>query len=304
MIRGQRATLALGGGGARGIAHLGAIEELLKAGFSFERIVGVSIGSMVGALFAFEPDISRVQKQAGAFLNSPYFQRQQQHLLGTQFGAPAAGTIVSRYRRLADSLRANRMLYRAVRHSSILPGELLEQVVNYLLPDADITDARIPLIVVAVDLHTGRPVMFDKGPVRLAVRASASVPGIFPPVVFKDKLLSDIGGFSDLTVGAARSYAANLLIAVDVGANLKPLANVPSAVEILLRMNDIGAALFREHVAAKADLVILPDVGHVDWFDFTSADAMIAAGRAATQSALQDFAPRPTWLERLFARLP
>jgi NTE family protein len=302
-MKGRRATLALGGGGARGIAHLGAIEELLKAGFTVERIVGVSIGGLVGALFAFDPDIARVQRQAGAFINSPEFRRHQQHLFGTQFGTPAAGTIVSRYRRLADSLRANRMLYRAVRHSSILPGELLEQVINHLLPDADIADARIPLSVVAVDLHTGRPVVFDKGSLRMAVRASASVPGIFPPVAIEGRLLSDIGGFSDLTVGVARSYNPRWLVAVDVGADLKPLARVPSAVEILLRMNDIGAALFREHVAAKADVVILPDVGHVEWFDFTSADAMIAAGRTATQRALADIGPQPNWLQRLFARL-
>lgn len=300
----RRATLALGGGGARGIAHLGAIEELLKSGFSVERIVGVSIGGLVGALFAFQPDITRVQRQADAFLNSPQFQRHQRHLFGTKFGAPAAdaGTIVSRYRRLADSLRANHMLYRAVRHNSILPGELLEQVVDHLLPDADIADARIPLAVVAVNLHTGRPVVFDKGSLRRAVRASASVPGIFPPVAFEDQLLCDIGGFSDLTLGVARSYAPSLLIAVDVGADLKPLARIPSAVEILLRMNDIGAALFREHVTVKADLVILPEVGHVDWFDFTSANTMIAAGRTATQLALRHFAPRPSWLARLFTR--
>ena len=116
------------------------------------------------------------------------------------------------------------------------------------------------------------------------------------------RLLSDIGGFSDLTLGVARSYKPRLLVAVDVGADLKTLARVPSAVEILLRMNDIGAALFREHVTAKADVVILPDVGHVEWFDFSSAGAMIAAGRAATQLALSDFAPRQSWLERLFAR--
>ena len=128
------------------------------------------------------------------------------------------------------------------------------------------------------------------------------VPGMFPPVAFEDKLLCDIGGFSDLPLGVARSYAPRLLVAVDVGTDLKPLAHVPSAVEILLRMNDIGAALFREYVAATADLVILPDVGHVEWFDFTSADAMIAAGRAATQLALCQFTPRPSWLQRLFAR--
>jgi NTE family protein len=302
VTKGRRATLALGGGGARGIAHLGAIEELLEAGLCVERIVGVSIGGLVGALFAFDPDIARVQQRASAFLNSAQFRRHQQHLFGTRFARPP-GTIGSRYRRLADALRANRMLYRAIRYSSILPGELLEQVVNHLLPDADITDARIPLSIVAVDLNSGRPVVFDKGSLRMAARASASVPGIFPPVEFEGSLLCDIGGFSDLTLGVARAYSPGWLVAVDVGADLKPLARIPSAVEILLRMNDIGAALFREHVTAKADVVILPDVGHVEWFDFSSADAMIAAGREATRLALAEVASRPTWLQRLFMRL-
>jgi NTE family protein len=298
----RRATLALGGGGARGIAHLGVIEELLNADLAFDRIVGVSIGAVVGALFAFHPDINRVQQKTGEFLRSPEFLRHQQHLFRTQFAprADSAPSMASRYRRLADSLRANRMLYRAVRRSSLMPGELLEQVVDQLLPEADITDARIPLTVVAVDLHTGRPVVFDRGPVRLAVRASASVPGIFPPVPFDDKLLCDIGGFAALPLEVARAGHPQTLIAVDVGTDLKAMARTPSAVEILLRMNDIGAALFREHVTARADLVILPDVGHVDWFDFTSADAMIAAGRQAAREALSGFAPAPTWLQRLF----
>lgn len=299
--RSGRATLALGGGGARGIAHLGAIEEVLNAGFAIERLVGVSIGALVGALFAFKPEITLVQNLAVAFLRSPEFQRHQRHLFGTRFkdSAEPAGTVATRYRRLADALRANRMLYRAVRRSSLIPGELLEQVVNYLLPDADIRDARIPLCIVAVDLHTGRPVIFDKGPVRVAARASASVPGIFPPVEFERQLLVDIGGFAALPLGVARRFSPTLLFAVDVGTELKPIAQTPSAVEILLRMNDIGAALFRAHVSEKADLVILPDVGRVDWFDFTSADAMVEAGRVAARSALAGFKPPQNWLQRL-----
>jgi NTE family protein len=298
-----RATLALGGGGARGIAHLGAIEEIISANYTIERIVGVSIGALVGAMFAFRPDVAIVQKLAIDFLHSPEFQRHQKHLFGTRFGdsADTPGTIVTRYRRLADALRANRMLYRAVRRSSLIPGELLEQVVNFLLPDADIRDAAIPLCVVAVDLHTGRPVVFDKGPVRVAARASASVPGIFPPVEYERQLLVDIGGFAALPLEVARAFSPELLFAVDVGTELKPIANTPSAVEILLRMNDIGAALFREHVTERADLVILPEVGHVEWFDFTSADTMIAAGRTATREALAGFTPSQTWLQRLFS---
>jgi len=256
---------------------------------------------LVSAMFAFEPDIKLVQKRTHEFLRSPEFQRHQKHLFGTRFGdsADTSGTVVTRYRRLADALRANRLLYRAVRRSSLVPGELLEQVVNHLLPDADLRDARIPLCFVAVDLHTGRPVVLDKGPVRLAARASASVPGVFPPVEHEGCLLVDIGGFAALPLGVARTFAPELLFAVDVGTELKPIARAPSAVEILLRMNDIGAKLFREHVRETADLLILPDVGHVDWFDFTSADALVAAGRKATIQALTDFAAPWSCLARL-----
>jgi NTE family protein len=297
----RRVTLALGGGGARGVAHLGAIEEILKADYKIERLVGVSIGALVSAMFAFEPDVAVIQKRTRDFLRSPEFQRHQKNLFGTRFGdsADTSGTMATRYRRLADALRTNRLLYRAVRRSSLVPGELLEQVVNHLLPDADLRDARIPLCIVAVDLHTGRPVVFDKGSVRKAARASASVPGVFPPVEHDGCLLVDIGGFAALPLGVARTFAPELLFAVDVGTDLKPIAKTPCAVEIMLRMNDIGAKLFREHVTESADLLILPDVGHVDWFDFTSADALVAAGRKATIQALTDFSAPWSCLARL-----
>jgi NTE family protein len=167
------------------------------------------------------------------------------------------------------------------------------------LPDADIRDAQIPLCLVAVDLHTGRPVALEKGPVRLAARASASVPGVFPPVEYDGQLLIDIGGFGALPLEVARTMSPELLFAVDVGADLKPMARSPCAVEIMLRMNDIGAALFRDHVHESADLVILPDVGHVEWFDFTSTDAMIQAGREAAHAALAEFAAPRNRLSRL-----
>src|SRR5262245_50604601 len=191
------ATLALGGGGARGVAHLGAIEEILAAGLDVERVVGVSSGSLAGAMFAFEPDIDKVIRRTHDFLYSEEFARHQRNLLGAH-PVPAVQSSTgmrNKYQRLASLVRANRMFFRAVRSSSLLPGGLLQAVVEHLLPDADIADARIPLSIVAVDLNQGRPVVFEKGPVRLAATASAAVPGIFPPVPLKEKLLCDIGGF-------------------------------------------------------------------------------------------------------------
>lgn len=299
-----QATLTLSGGGARGVAHLGAIEELLRVGLIADRVVGVSIGALAGAMYAFEPDISVVQQRASEYLRSPEFARHQRYLLGARTSAAekAAAWLHSGYHRMAEYMRANRMMYRAVQRGSFLPGMLLESIVDHLLPDADIDDARIPLSIVAVDLHTGRPMVFEKGPLRLAVRASASVPGVFPPVEYEGRLLSDIGGFYALPLGVARAYSPDLLVAIDVDARLKPLTKPPTALEVLIRMNHIGAAMFREHLSEEADLTILPELGETQWFDFRSFETMMEAGRSATRSALASFKPPQSWLQRLFSR--
>lgn len=301
-----QATLTLSGGGARGIAHLGAIEELLRAGLVAERIVGVSIGSLVGALYAFEPDIEHIQKKARDYLHSPEFAQHQKHLLGAHPASAEASTGGFRagYERMAHYVRANQLLHRAVRRGALLPGRLLEAVVNHLLPEADITDAAIPLSIVAVDLNTGRPVVLDRGPVRLAVRASASVPGVFPPIPLNDQLLCDIGGFYSLPLSIARKYAPETLVAVDVDATLKPLSRSPTALEILIRMNDIAGAMFRQHLSEEADLTILPEVGDVHWFDFRTFDAMRESGRVAARAALSGFTPPQGWFQRLFTWRP
>jgi NTE family protein len=299
-----RATLALSGGGARGIAHLGAIEELLYGGLAVERVVGVSIGSLAGAMFAFEPDIIRVQQKTREYLRSPEFLQHQKNLFGAHQGPveKPEGNLRAGYHRIADFVRANRMLYRGARRSSLLPGTLLESVVSRLLPNADIADAAVPLSIVAVDLHTGLPVVFDKGPVRLAVRASASVPGIFPPVPYEGRLLSDIGGFSTMPLRVARTYGPETVVAVDVDGRLKPMTDSPTALEVLVRMIDIGSVMFREHLREEADLSVLPDVKDVPWFDFRLADAMMEAGRVAARTALRDFVPPRGWLKRFFMK--
>lgn len=290
------------------MAHLGAIEELLKSGFEADRIVGVSIGSLAGAMYAFEPDIERAQQCTLDYLRTDAFLRHQQLLFGAQHSQrddqveTKHSTVWHGYQRLAGLWRANRLLYQAVRRHSFLPGFILDSVVDHLIPDADIADAKIPLSIVAVDLHSGEPVVFERGPARLAVRASAALPGVFPPVPFEDRLLCDIGEFYSLPLGFARAYAPETLVAVDVGANLKPLSPTASALEILVRMNDIGSALFRKHLGSPPDLLILPKVADIPWFDFTAAAEMIDAGRAATREALAALPPERHWIERLVSK--
>ncbi|WP_339907599.1 patatin-like phospholipase family protein [Symmachiella dynata] len=289
-------ALALGGGGARGLAHLGVIESLLEAEISLNRIVGVSIGSLAGAMYAFNPDIHYAQKSGLEYLLSEEFQRHQKIMFGTQGSDGAAestGGVFAWYSRAKDYLRANRIFHRVISHPSLLPGLVLRDVVDNLLPDADIADAVIPLSIVAVDLRSGHKVILERGSVREAVRASSSLPGIFPPVEFEGMLLSDVGVFYSLPTTVARSYGMHQVIAVDVSSDMQRIQECGTALDVLMRMDEIGESLFRKQVRDAADLVIRPDVSGIQWFDFSTPQELIDTGRTAGKNALRGWSSSP-----------
>lgn len=296
----RRVTLALGGGGARGVAHLGVIEEVLRAGWDVGRVIGISIGSLAGAMFAFDPDIDVVQRRALDFLLSPEFSQRQQDLMRARPRDEAAlGGLFAWYHSVADYLQAHQKLTRAITRRSLLSGALLEEVCDHLLPDADIADAVVPLGVVAVDLLTGEPVVLERGPLRTAVRASASLPGIFPPVEFDGRLLCDLGVVASLPARIARQGEACPVIAVDVASRLRPV-ECATALDVLMRMMEIGEWMFREELRAAADLLIAPEVGHIHWADFSQSASLIQIGREAARDALRDFRPQSRWFRRLW----
>ncbi len=278
-------TLALGGGGARGISHLGVIEGLKEAGFDVSRVVGVSIGSLAGALYAFNPEIKPMIGKALGYLLSESFQSHQQTLFGARRNSDETGGVFSWYSRVMMYLKANRIWHRAVTRPSLLPGVVMQDVVTNLLPDADIADAKIPLSIVAVDLHSGHQVVLERGSVREAVRASSAIPGIFPPIQWDNMLLADVGMLCSLPTVIAQSYGSGPVVAVDVSSRVKHLAHCDTALDVLMRMDEIGEALFRKHVTAAADLIIRPSVSQTEWFDFSQPELLINLGRKAARQS-------------------
>lgn len=295
----RRVTLALGGGGARGVAHLGVIEEVLRFGWQVDRVIGISIGSLAGAMFAFDPDIDVVQRRALDFLLSPEFARKQQDLIRAKPLDAASDGMFGWYHNVVEYLQAHQKLTRAVTRRSLLPGALLEEVCSHLLPDADIADAEIPLGVVAVDLHSGEPVVLERGPLRIAVQASASLPGIFPPVELDGQLLCDLGVIASLPARIARKIGPSPIIAVDVASPLRP-ANCVTALDVLMRMVEIGEWMFREELSAAADVLIEPNVGDIHWADFSQSESLIQIGRQAARDILPGFHPQNHWFRRIW----
>jgi NTE family protein len=276
------------------------IEEVLRSGWVVGRVIGISIGSLAGAMFAFDPQIDVVQQRALDYLLSPEFSgRQQEMLRARPLDDAAPGGLFTWYHSIVEYLQAHHKLTRAITRRSLLSGALLEEVCDHLLPDADIADAEIPLGVVAVDLQTGEPVVLERGPLRTAVRASASLPGIFPPVPIDGRLLCDLGVVASLPARIARKIEPGPVIAVDVASRLKPVDCV-TALDVLMRMMEIGEWMFRDELRAAADVLIEPDVGDIHWADFSQSASLIRIGREAARDVLRDFRPQNRWFRRLW----
>lgn len=287
----RKAVVALGGGGARGLAHLGVMQSIGESGVHTERIVGVSMGSLVGAMCAVDPDILRVQAKAIELLHSPIFQLKQEILFGASppKDEESSGGAFSWYGRIKKYLNAHRKLTRAVTGPSLISEAPLQESIEHLVPDVDIQDLPTPLSIVTVDLLTGQRVVLEKGPLRQAVQASASIPGIFPPVQWGDMLLSDIGVIESIPTVVAQAYASDLTIAVDVGQDNSKITECKTALEVMMRVDDICERLMRRHALSGADLIIRPNVGNIAWFDFSEPERLIAEGRSAGHRGLEAF---------------
>lgn len=247
-----RVVLVLGGGGARGYAHLGVIKVLEEHGIPIDALVTCSAGSIVGALYADQGDIHRainVTTHAGFWdfadlTNSP-----------TTKGGFMQGYHLQKF--LLSNMRAKRF--------------------NQL---------RVPMIVVTTDLDTGQTFPIDSGPIAPAVNASSAVPGVMLPVHLYGHLLID-GGSSDLIpVDIAQTLHPQIIIAVDVSRQLN-LKDIPtSAAGIYQRADIISWEHLAHYSSQHANIIIRPNVGDTGIFDIDAKAAMIKDGEKATLKAL------------------
>ena len=284
----RHAVIALGGGGARGLAHLGAMQAIRESELTIERIVGTSIGSLVGALSAINLDSHLVREQVTRYLTSEKFRKRLGSLVeaappkvhGQDVG------ITAWYSRLKSLLWSHHLIHRIIRRPGILSAAPIVDTINDLVPEMDIMDCRTPLTIVALDLFSGERAELDRGPLREAILASMAIPGIFPPVPWEGKLLCDLGVIESLPTRTARKYCSDLLIGVDVAPDLVPLNRCGTAMETLLRVDEVGERYQREYAKSIADIVIRPKVGCFQWFDFTNPEPMMDAGLLAAREHL------------------
>lgn len=197
-------------------------------------------------------------------------------------------------------------LIRALLKPSILPVQDFQALINYLLPDIDIRDTRIPFHAVCTDLLTGGQVVLSEGSIRQAVLASSSVPGACEPVRLGNWLLADGGVTSLVPVHAARRAGADVVIAVMVDRDLPVDADIATAKDVMYRAGEITANALQAEELKDADVIIRPPLGSIHWTDFSRSGDLIRIGVETARNALDeinDSLPMPRRLARFAGKL-
>ena len=243
-----RIGLALGGGAARGFAHIGVIQVLEENGIQPDLVVGTSAGSLVAALYA--------SGKSGAELAS-----------------------------LADSMDESAFTDWSFPGRGLIRGEALAKYVRDNTGARSIEQMRTPLGIVATDLDSGQPILFQRGDPGVAVRASSAVPAVFQPVRIGTHEYVDGGLVSPVPVRFARQMGAELVIAVDISA--APDGNATGdPMRMLLQTFAIMGRSINHFELRDADVVLRPKLPGVSGADFTSRKRSILAGREATLAQL------------------
>lgn len=273
------AALALGGGGARGLAHVGVLRVMEEEGGLPDLIVGTSIGAVIGGMYAQQPDINALQDRLLDFLQSPFFKS-----VGLEaFHHQQDSALFPLLEEWIQGIRMRLTATRALTHEGMVPARVLREGIDMLLDDTDIADCRVPFACVAVDLHSGETRTLRRGSIRQAVAASSSIPGIIAPTVIDGRLLVDGAVTSAIPVLEARDLGARTVVAVDVGKSPADETSPKVGFEIMQRAGEIAASRCNEQQIASADLLLRPTVRDYHWARFDLADSLIAAGTKAAQ---------------------
>jgi NTE family protein len=241
-------ALALGGGAARGFAHIGVIKALEAHGIVPDIIVGTSAGALVGALYAGGYGGFDLQRVA----------LQMDDTIVADWSLPDRGFI---------------------------KGEALQNFVNRAVQNRTLDKLNKPFATVVTDLQSGEMVVFRSGNTGMAVRASSSVPGVFQPVSISGREYVDGGLVSPVPVRAARQMGAELVIAVDIS-NKPRFGKTRDSVDVMLQTFAIMGQSIANYELLEADIIIRPDTGQMRGTDFDGRHQAIIEGEKAGLAAI------------------
>jgi len=252
-----KVALVLGGGGARGFAHIGVLKTLQEENIPVDLVVGTSIGSIAGAFYCAGVPINKLEDTA----------KDVNWKAISNVGIPS---IVS-----------------MLMNENLLSNEHLEKFIEKNIGDVRFDQLKIPLVCVATDLNTGERILLREGSVSFAVRASATIPGFFKPVEYRQRYLVDGGLAENIPVNVATLFDPDVIIAVAVSADITKNTTENVFSTLMQSIYIQGSVLDHENLQA-ANVVIRPDVGSLPAADLKHAYTTVDKGAEAARQAVYD----------------
>jgi NTE family protein len=275
--------LALGGGAARGLAHLGVLRALEREKVPIDIVVGTSMGAILGGAWAVHQDVARLEHEVRSVLSSEEFRRNRLNFL-RESRAQRGGLLFS----MTNLMRKGYFYGVSTLRTSFLSAEEFAGSMAALLPRVEIQSLPVRFGAVTLDLANAKEVVICHGDLRDAARASSAIPGILPPVQWNGRLLIDGGWVDKVPVLPAFKLGADVVLAVDISAALEDAKGYRRGVDIMVRANAIKDGALVSFLRRLADVVIEPGVGNVHWADFTEYERCIEAGDEATTRVLPE----------------
>lgn len=277
----MKVALALGGGAARGLAHVGVVRALVREGIPIDLVAGTSMGSLIGGAYAATRDITGLEERIREFVDSDEFKKNRLSFL-KETKRQRGGLLFS----VAKLIRRGIVYGVSTVRGTFMSAQRFAQHMAAVLPDVRIEEMPIPFGAVALDIESAEEVLLCRGRVREVVSASSAIPGLLPPVRFNERLLVDGGWVDKVPVLPAYRMGADLVIAVDISAEIEDTEDYSRGLDVMLRANAIKDVALVRLQTRLASVVLEPEVKGVHWADFSAIDRCIEAGdRAATEAA-------------------
>lgn len=264
-----KVALVLGGGGARGLAHIGVLKVLEQERVPVDIIVGTSVGALVGALYSAGLPISDIER------------------MGQDIG----------WNKLTDLSGAG--VVKLLVTDQLMSTERMEDYIRHYIGDKQFVDLNRTFACVAADLKTGEQLVMREGSVALAARASATMPGLFRPVPYRHRLLVDGGVVNNVPTDVAKLLGADVIICVPVGANFSDYSFTNVLTTLTQALYIQGEVISQERLS-KADVLINPKVQDITALQLWRSKECIQAGETAARDTLPEI--RRTLVKKFFEK--
>ena len=283
MKRGFRIGLALGGGGARGLAHIGILKVLELHSIPIDLVVGTSMGAIIGSIFCLNPDVNKLEEKILEMINHSEIKKLESFF--TKISEDKEKKFI--FKKLLSKIKNLYLWNLQAAKKWLIRSEPIVKLLKELFDNKSFSDTQIPFACVAVDLNNACVVIIQEGKLLEAILASSSLPGVFAPLKRGNQLLIDGGILSLVPARQARILGADYVIGVDLTIS-NPKRELLSGLDVMFQADWVKTCYLNKLNLKYCDWVIKPKVVDVTWPIFSKGEFCIKQGELAASKNIDE----------------